>query len=137
MSKSPKAGLPTGDGFAQSGPAVTIQSASVAAAPGAAARRTEVLATELELVRESRVGRERIALVTGIVAGRYALTPDEAWRLLVGVSQKANVKLREVARLVHDGSSGRLADADVELAGRLNRLGPPGRPPLVQLRTRS
>ena len=100
--------------------------------PVAALQRIAALEAEVARLNAARAGRDRIARVCGMVAERYGLSSDGAWELLVAVSQSANVKLREVARVVEAGSCQLLTGADAELAVRLNRLAPP-RAPLVRL----
>lgn len=100
--------------------------------------QTELVRLQAELahLRRAVSARQRLGLVTGVVAERYGLSPDEAWALLVRISQSTNVRLSEVARLVHDDLRGCLAEADRTLAARLNAHGPHGTRPLIDLRRR-
>ena len=50
------------------------------------------------------VTRQQIGVAQGILVERHKLTPDQAFALLVRVSQHRNIKLRDLAeRLVHTG----------------------------------
>jgi hypothetical protein len=53
--------------------------------------------------------RDVIGQAKGILMARRGLSDQEAFDELVQVSQRLNIKLREVARLVSDGSTGRQA----------------------------
>jgi len=68
-----------------------------------------------------------IGTAIGLLAHRFGCPTDEAWQLLVRVSQDTNTKVREIARMVtdaHDGQ-GRAEDAAtlVRLSAEL-----PGKP---------
>ena len=94
----------------------------------------EALQAEILRLKQAVLARQRLGLVTGLVAERYKLDPDEAWEFLVRLSQNTNVKLREVARVVYDDFCGCLADEDWKLASQLNAVRPKGTPPLVDLK---
>jgi hypothetical protein len=99
----------------------------------AAEQRIAELEAELAQAREAMCARQRLGIVTGLVAQRYGVHPEEAWALLVRLSQHTNVKVREVARVISEGFAGRVAEEDRALAARLNRLRPAGTRPLVDL----
>ena len=88
-------------------------------------RVAELEATVAQL-REAVVSRQQLGFVTGLVAGRLGLTPDDAWAVLVRLSQDTNVKVREVGRVIHDAYCGRLAPEDEALAARLDANAPKG-----------
>ena len=68
-----------------------------------------------------------IGTVIGLVAQRYGCTTDQAWSVLVRLSQETQVKVRDLARVLRDAFDGQLRDDDADLlatvAGRL-----PGEP---------
>jgi GAF domain-containing protein len=71
--------------------------ASHASVAYAAARKQSQLARTVET-------RQRIGQAQGILMERHRMTDDQAFALLVRVSQRSNTKLRDVAdRLVHTG----------------------------------
>ncbi|MDN5760752.1 MAG: ANTAR domain-containing protein [Microlunatus sp.] len=56
-----------------------------------------------------------IGAVVGLVAQRYGCTTDEAWAFLVRLSQDTQVKVRDIARVLHDSFNGESREDDVEL----------------------
>ena len=95
-------------------------------------RVAELEATIAQL-REAMVSRQHLGVVTGIVAAKLEVTPDEAWAVLVRLSQDTNVKVREVGRVIHDAFTGRLATEDEALAGLLDAKWPDGPSLLVRV----
>ncbi|HEY6741572.1 MAG TPA: ANTAR domain-containing protein [Lapillicoccus sp.] len=88
-------------------------------------RVAELEATIAQL-REAMVSRQQLGVVTGIVAAKLEVTPDEAWAVLVRLSQDTNVKVREVGRVILDAYTGRLATDDQRLAALLDAKSPDG-----------
>jgi anti-anti-sigma factor len=72
--------------------------------PSAAAREREELARQLEeeveQLRQALVSRPLIDRATGVLMAAEVCTAEEAWGILRETSQRANVKLRLVARAV-------------------------------------
>ena len=95
--------------------------------------RVGELEAEVAQLREALVRRQQYGVVTGMVAVRFGITPERAWRFLVRLSQQTNLKVQVVARVIHDRAFGRLAPEDqafaarldTQLDGRLGRLLPP------------
>lgn len=52
---------------------------------------------ELEQLRTAMQTRPTIDRASGVLMAAYGLTPDDAWEILVTVSQHSNTKLRTVA----------------------------------------
>ena len=77
------------------------------------------LEREIDTLRAALESRTSIALATGILAERYRCTSAQAWGLMTRVSSHANIKVREVARLVVGVTDGVTTEADAELLGRL------------------
>jgi GAF domain-containing protein len=67
--------------------------AAVAAGAVAAFERTETL-------EQALVNRDTIGMAKGVLMNQYKITADEAFRMLVAASQRGNVKLHAVARVV-------------------------------------
>jgi hypothetical protein len=88
-------------------------------------RIAELEATIAQL-REAMVSRQQLGVVTGIVATKLEVTPDEAWAVLVRLSQDTNVKVRDVGRVILDAYAGRLASEDQRLAALLDARSPDG-----------
>ena len=89
--------------------------------------RVAELEKQVEQLREALPTRQQLGLVTGLLAQRYGLAPDEAWALLIRISQHLNVKVREVGRVVLDGYCGQLAGHDEALVRRVDAYSPDGR----------
>lgn len=68
-------------------------------APSPVAETTE-LRQEVEQLREAVVSHRQIGIVTGLVAANYGCTTDQAWSLLVRISQDTNIKVRHLARVL-------------------------------------
>lgn len=103
----------------------------VAGGWGSRTRVAELEATIAQL-REAMVSRQQLGVVTGILAAKLGVTPNEAWDVLVRLSQDTNVKVREVGRVIQDAYLGRLAPEDEELAALLDAKSPNGSRLLVR-----
>ncbi|MGW2865090.1 ANTAR domain-containing protein [Streptomyces sp. NPDC001205] len=64
------------------------------------------LRLELGQLRQAMLSRGTIDLARGILMAAFALTPDDAWRVLVATSQHTNTKLRRLAEQVVDSTTG-------------------------------
>ena len=86
------------------------------------ALRTRIgeLESEVAQLREALVRRQQYGIVTGMVAVRFGMSPERAWRFLVRLSQQSNLKMQVIARVIHDRAFGRLAPEDEALAARLD-----------------
>lgn len=98
------------------------------------AQSADALQAEVARLKRAVLSRQKLGLVTGLVAERYRLTPEAAWEFLVQLSQHTNVKVREIARLIYDDFCGGLADEDLTLATRVNAVRPKGTPVVVDLK---
>ena len=87
-----------------------------------AQRRLADLEREVAQLRAGLTAREQIGIATGLVAGRLALSPANAFAVLRSVSQNRNIKLRKVAEIVVEAHCGRLAETDRGLADDLHYL---------------
>ena len=88
-------------------------------------------------LHQGMMSRQQLGVVTGIVAAKLEVTPDEAWAVLVRLSQDTNVKVREVGRVIHDAYIGRLGPEDEGLAELLDAKSPVGPSLLVRYDRRS
>jgi GAF domain-containing protein len=61
-------------------------------------QREELLREEARHLRQALVSRPEIDQAKGILMARFGYSADDAFRHLVAVSQKRNVKLRDIAR---------------------------------------
>lgn len=69
--------------------------------------------------RQAMASRQQLGVATGLTAALTRTTADEAWALLVSVSRNANVKVRDVGRVVVRAYTGDLDAEDQLLADRL------------------
>ena len=80
---------------------------------GSSAEAVSHVDDELGQLRVALASRTTTAQATGLLAARFGVSTDDAWRLLREVSNMGNVKVRDAARIVvdmHNGAS--LAGAD-------------------------
>lgn len=82
--------------------------------------RLAQLEREVAELRDALATRQLIGWVAGMLAERFGLGFEEAWNLMVRLSQNTNVKLREVARVIADAYCGALSDTDTPLARELD-----------------
>lgn len=69
--------------------------------------RLERLENEVDQLRRALTSRAVIDQAIGIVQAERRCAPDDAFQILVGISQRTNVKLREIAAaLVHHATAG-------------------------------
>ncbi|MFI6472810.1 ANTAR domain-containing protein [Streptomyces sp. NPDC050516] len=64
------------------------------------------LRLELGQLRRAMESRGTIDLARGILMAAFALTPEDAWKVLVATSQHTNTKLRSLAEQVVDSAGG-------------------------------
>jgi ANTAR domain len=83
------------------------------------------LESQVAHLEEAVTSRQQIGFITGVLAERFGLNPDEAWAVMVRVSSHMNVKVHEIARVLHAGYFGEVAQEDLDLAARLNEHLPP------------
>jgi len=78
-------------------------------------QRLHTAEREVAELKHALASQRLIGVAIGLLAHRFACSPEQAWRLLVRLSQTSNVKVREVARILADAHSGAdvTADADV------------------------
>jgi len=83
-------------------------------------QRVAELEAQVTQLEEALASRRQVGLITGVLAERVHVSPDEAWSIMVRLSSHTNLKVREVARILHAGYFGELARADLALAARLD-----------------
>lgn len=62
------------------------------------------LHAELTQLRKAMESRPVIDQAKGVLMAAYRLSPEETWKVLVGVSQRTNIKLRTVAQNIVDST---------------------------------
>jgi hypothetical protein len=88
--------------------------------------RVAELESEIAQLKDALVRRQQIGVATGLLAQRFAISPDRAWSLMVRLSQNGHVKVREIAQAVIDAHCGRLDPTEVEILSSIEKLLPDG-----------
>ena len=88
--------------------------------------RVAELEAEIAQLRDALARRQLIGVATGLLAQRFGISPDQAWSLMVRLSQNGHVKVREIAQAVVDAHCGRLEPAEVEILSSLEKHLPDG-----------
>jgi ANTAR domain len=97
----------------------------VARSPDVSTRVAE-LEAEIAQLRDALARRQQIGVATGLLAQRFAISPDRAWSLMVRLSQNGHVKVREIAQAVIDAHCGRLDLTEVEILSSIEKHLPDG-----------
>ena len=88
--------------------------------------RVAELESEIAQLKDALARRQQIGVATGLLAQRFAISPDRAWSLMVRLSQNGHVKVREIAQAVIDAHCGRLDPTEVEILSSIEKLLPDG-----------
>ena len=88
--------------------------------------RVAQLEAEIDHLRDALTRRQQIGVATGLLAQRFAVSPDRAWSLLVRLSQNSHVKVRDIAQAVIDGHCGRLDPVNREILSSIEKHLPDG-----------
>ncbi len=97
----------------------------VAERPDTSSRVAE-LEAEIAQLKDALATRQQIGVATGLLAQRFAITPDRAWSLMVRLSQNGHVKVREIAQAVIDAQCGRPDPTEVEILSSIEKHLPDG-----------
>ncbi|MFB6641594.1 ANTAR domain-containing protein [Streptomyces chartreusis] len=79
-----------------------------------ALRETAELIREREQLLHAIETRPTIDMALGVLMAGFTCQQEDAWEILVEVSQHSNVKLREVAEVLTRGASGQPIPADLK-----------------------
>jgi len=77
--------------------------------------RVPQLEAEIAQLKDALVKRQQIGVATGLLAQRFAITPERAWSLLVRLSQNCHVKVRDIAQAMINAHCGQLSPTDAEI----------------------
>ena len=77
--------------------------------------RVPQLEAEIAQLKAALVKRQQIGVATGLLAQRFAITPERAWSLLVRLSQNGHVKVRDIAQAMINAHCGQLSPSDAEI----------------------
>ena len=99
--------------------------ASVAGMRGLDSRVAQ-LEAEVAQLKDALARRQQIGVATGLLAQRFAISPERAWSLLVRLSQNSHVKVREIAQSVIDAHCGRLDPVNRQILSTIEKHLPDG-----------
>jgi ANTAR domain len=88
--------------------------------------RVAELEAEIAQLRDALARRQQIGVATGLLAQRFAISPERAWSLMVRLSQNGHVKVREIAQALIDAHCGRLDPIEVEILSSIEKHLPDG-----------
>src|SRR4029453_19604060 len=91
-----------------------------------ASNRVAELEAEVAQLKDALARRQQIGVATGLLAQRFAISPERAWSLLVRLSQNSHVKVREIAQSVIDAHCGRLDPVNRQILSTLEKHLPDG-----------
>ena len=77
--------------------------------------RLAQLEAEVAQLKEALQRRQQIGVATGLLAQRFAISPDRAWSLLVRLSQNSHVKVRDIAQVMINAQSGHIGPSEAEV----------------------
>jgi hypothetical protein len=80
-----------------------------------ASDRVAELEIEVAQLKEALERRRQIGVATGLLAQRFAISPDRAWSLLVRLSQNGHVKVRDIAEALINAHCGMVGPAEAKI----------------------
>jgi ANTAR domain len=80
-----------------------------------ASARVAELESEVAQLKEALARRQQIGVATGLLAQRFAISPDRAWSLLVRLSQNGHVKVRDIAQALINAHCGVVGPAEAKI----------------------
>jgi hypothetical protein len=88
--------------------------------------RVAELEIEVRQLKEALARRQQIGVATGLLAQRFAISPDRAWSLLVRLSQNGHVKVRDIAQALINAHCGVVGPAEAKIIGAIELYLPAG-----------
>ena len=92
--------------------------------------RVAQLEAEVAQLKEALANRQQIGVAIGLLAQRFAISPERAWSLLVRLSQNGHVKVRDIAQAMVNGYCGRIGPADAQILAAIQPYLPDGMRPI-------
>jgi hypothetical protein len=83
--------------------------------------RVAQLEAEVAQLRDALTRRQQIGVATGLLAQRFAISPERAWSLLVRLSQNGHVKVRDIAQAVIAAHCGQLDPISCEILSAIEK----------------
>ena len=84
------------------------------------------LEAEIAQLKDALARRQQIGVATGLLAQRFAISPEQAWSLLVRLSQNGHVKVRDIAQALINGHCGRIGPAEAQIFAAIQSYLPDG-----------
>jgi hypothetical protein len=84
------------------------------------------LEAEIAQLKDALARRQQIGVATGLLAQRFAVSPEQAWSLLVRLSQNGHVKVRDIAQAMINGHCGRIGPAEAQIFAAIQSYLPDG-----------
>jgi hypothetical protein len=91
-----------------------------------ASSRVEQLEAEIAQPKDALARRQQIGVATGLLAQRFAISPERAWSLLVRLSQNGHVKVRDIAQALINAHCGQVGPADAAILNAMESHLPDG-----------
>lgn len=88
--------------------------------------RVAQLESEVAQLRDALTRRQQIGVATGLLAQRFAISPERAWSLLVRLSQNSHVKVRDISQVVIAAHCGRPDPISCEILSSIEKHLPDG-----------
>jgi hypothetical protein len=84
------------------------------------------LEAEIAQLKDALARRQQIGVAIGLLAQRFAISPERAWSLLVRLSQNGHVKVRDIAQAMINAHCGQLGPADAAILNAMESHLPDG-----------
>jgi hypothetical protein len=90
------------------------------------ASRVAQLEAEIAQLKDALARRQQIGVATGLLAQRFAISPERAWSLLVRLSQNGHVKVRDIAQAIINAHCGQVGTAEAAILSAVESYLPDG-----------
>jgi uncharacterized small protein (DUF1192 family) len=91
-----------------------------------ASSRVAQLEAEIAQLKDALARRQQIGVATGLLAQRFAISPERAWSLLVRMSQNGHIKVRDIAQAMINAHCGQVGPAEAAILNAMESHLPDG-----------
>jgi hypothetical protein len=84
------------------------------------------LEAEVAQLKDALARRQQIGVATGLLAQRFAISPERAWSLLVRMSQNGHIKVRDIAQAMINAHCGQVGPAEAAILNAMESHLPDG-----------
>jgi hypothetical protein len=91
-----------------------------------ASSRVAQLEAEVAQLKDALARRQQIGVATGLLAQRFAISPERAWSLLVRMSQNGHIKVRDIAQAMINAHCGQVGPAEAAILNAMESHLPDG-----------